>query len=125
MGINFVDYDTIWHFLGGIISRLVILQDNRILSYMINFGIHLFIELIEKKYNVNTNKQIESNLNSIFDLLFFTIGLIIADYYYVKGIIKLTGPIYYITLFILIIGIFKEILREIFPNSKLVHGAYT
>ena len=125
MGINFVDYDTIWHFLGGIISRLVILQDNRILSYIINFGIHLFIELIEKKYNVNTNKQIESNLNSIFDLLFFTIGLIIADYYYVKGIIKLTGPIYYITLFILIIGILKEILREIFPNSKLVTGAYT
>ena len=125
MGVNFIDFDTIMHFFGGFLSRLVIFPNKRILSYIISFGIHIFIELIEHKYNLYTGKHLESNINSIFDMLFFTIGFIIADNYYQKGMLKLTGTSYYIGLSILIISILAEILREIFPYSKLVRGAFT
>ena len=109
MGLSFVDIHTVGHFIGGVISRLVIFPNNIRLSFIISNIGHLIIELLEKNKNSN-GIIVETSINHLGDILFFLLGWIIANYYY----IKLPNNIYYILLIVLLIICSKEILREFY-----------
>ena len=122
MGIYAVDIYSIGHFIGGILSRLVIFPSNKWLSFSVGTAIHILIEIIEKKFNPILNKTLETGINNIFDIIFFLIGWFIADYNYEKY--KLKGIYYIYFSIVLYFGILIEVFREIFPYNKFLGGAY-
>lgn len=124
MGLGPVDIHTIPHFIGGILSRIVIFPNDRIESFIIGFILHLFVELIEHNYTPS-GKKIQSKINHIFDLIFYLFGWLLADYIYVKYKITDINIYLYISLSIILgFGYIFEIMREILPYNKFFRGAY-
>jgi hypothetical protein len=124
MGIKYVDYDTIGHFCGGMLSYTMIQYSNIPLgtNFIIANGIHYMIERTEKGVAPN-GRVLETKENHIGDIIAFLLGWIIAyilrlDSYVTRKI----APILWI---VLIYNYSAEILREIYPYERILDGAYT
>ena len=108
MGINFIDFWSIFHFIGGLFGRISIFPNNRVLSFMININLHLFIELIEK--SKHWDGTVETPLNHFGDMIFFILGMFVGDIINPKiKFIEIRIIILYIYIFVSL----KEILREL------------
>lgn len=123
MGTSIIDIYTIGHFLGGLLTRLVIFPNNKWISFIIGNIVHTFVECLEHKYNPYTNKQLETVYNNISDIFFYITGWIVADIYYDK--LKVSGIYYIYCLTILLFTLLIEFLREVFPDNKFLNGAFT
>lgn len=124
MGIKYVDYDTVGHLLGGMLSYTMIQYSNIPLgiNFIIANGIHYIIERVEKGIAPN-GRVLETKENHFGDITAFLLGWMIAyilrlDSYVSRKI----APLLWI---VLIYNYSAEILREIYPYERLLDGAYT
>lgn len=125
MGKHFLDNSSRGHFLGGILSGILIYPKNYILSFIISLSLHLLIECSEINKNL-CNKVIESTKNHIGDICFFLIGWLLATTCHLYRLFN----IYFIVIlwFIFIYYNLKELLREYLPYSSknwLFMGVHT
>jgi phosphotransferase system glucose/maltose/N-acetylglucosamine-specific IIC component len=124
MGIEYVDYDTIGHLLGGVLSCSLLTYSK--IPVLANFGIangiHYIIEKTEKSVAPN-GRVLETIENHIGDILAFLLGWMIA---YVLRIDRYITSGNALFLWIVLVGfIVKEVIREIYPYASIVKGAYT
>jgi hypothetical protein len=124
MGIKYVDYDTIGHFCGGMLSYTMIQYSNIPLglNFILANGVHYMIERMEKSVAPN-GRVLETKENHIGDIIAFLLGWSIA--YMLQLDRYVTTKIAPILWIVLIYNYSAEILREIFPYERLLDGAYT
>lgn len=128
MGIGIFDKHTLGHFMGGFVSRLVIFPNNFFLCLIISFPLHLGVELLEWENNPKNGHILETKINKVSDMIFFTIGFIISELLYNKisnlSIYK-NVFIYVLLSLIFILETTKEYIKEIFPKKKIFEGVFT
>lgn len=78
MGIDYIDFWSIGHLLGGVATRISICPHDPFYSYTLGITLHLIIELNEKS-KIN-NKLTESIENHIGDILIFLLGMMIGEF---------------------------------------------
>ena len=129
MGIHFIDYYTFSHFFFGFICKLVIFPNVPLYSFIVSNGVHLLVELNENTFY--KSKRLESFNNHIGDIIAFFIGWYLCYYFnYSLSNKKYNICIKYILLCIIIIALFSEVFREIFPYHNgfifgICKGAFT
>lgn len=124
MGIKVFVIHSFGHLFYGSLSFILI--DSLNLSKRKNFilanGIHLLMEIIEKRIN-RSGKILESTVNQISDIIIFFIGWFIALSFNLTLIYNKFNIVIKIILWsILILEIFYQVLREIFPDFSLFNG---
>ena len=124
MGIKYVDYDTIGHFCGGVLSYTMIQYSNVPLGYnfIIANGIHYMIERTEKSVAPN-GRVLETMENHIGDITAFLLGWVIGHALRMERYV--TSKIAPILWIVLLYNYSAEILREVYPYERLLDGAYT
>jgi hypothetical protein len=124
MGIKYVDYDTIGHFCGGVLSYTMFQYSNvpPTLNFLIANGIHYMIEKTERSVAPN-GRVLETKENHIGDITAFLLGWVIA--YALRMERYVTSKIAPVLWIVLIYNYSAEILREIYPYERLLDGAYT
>lgn len=106
-----MDSWSLGHFIGGVVGRVAVFPNNRMYSFLVSNGIHLFVEMIEKSPHPVTC-GIESTTNHTGDVLFFLLGWIVGDIWinqYVPEKIRI------VLLILFVVFIAKEIIRELYP----------
>jgi len=124
MGIKYVDYDTIGHFCGGVLSYTMFQYSNvpPTLNFLITNGIHYMIEKTERSVAPN-GRVLETMENHIGDIIAFLLGWMIG--YALRMERYITNKIAPILWIVLLYNYSAEILREIYPYERLLDGAYT
>lgn len=126
MGTVLIDVWSFYHFIGGILARLVIFPNNVLLSFIISFILHLVCELIEHTKNPHTGQKLENTKNKVSDMIMFCLGWLVVQMFYVyikKSKTYNNKKVYFILLSMFIAGTVLEYMREIFPNNK-INGAF-
>jgi hypothetical protein len=124
MGIKYVDYDTIGHFCGGVLSYTMFQYSNvpPTLNFLIANGIHYMIEKTERSVAPN-GRVLETMENHIGDIIAFLLGWMIG--YALRMERYITNKIAPILWIVLLYNYSAEILREIYPYERRLDGAYT
>ena len=124
MGIKYVDYDTIGHFCGGVLSYTMFQYSNvpPTLNFLIANGIHYMIEKTERSVAPN-GRVLETMENHIGDIIAFLLGWMIG--YALRMERYVTSKIAPILWIVLLYNYSAEILREIYPYERRLDGAYT
>ena len=124
MGIKYVDYDTIGHFCGGVLSYTMFQYSNvpPTLNFLVANGIHYMIEKTERSVAPN-GRVLETMENHIGDIIAFLLGWMIG--YALRMERYITNKIAPILWIVLLYNYSAEILREIYPYERRLDGAYT
>lgn len=123
MGKDWLDKDSIGHFLFGIIGSVVFFRNNPILSLIIMNSGHLIMELLEKEYNPKTGEILKTTKNHIADIILYFIGSLIG--LLIKNSKYLNTTKLFILGVVYVLVTIHQFGRELFPDTWIYNPAYS